>query len=131
MKIGLETEYALIAVAYIAEHSKDGLIKALTISKAYGLSHECLIKTMKELAKANILKSKRGPGGGYALARPAHEITVLEIIESVRRPFGEITHMSQQAKKAPFAVNMEKVCNEATEKARGRLQKAKLSKMIG
>ncbi len=131
MKIGLETEYALIAVAYIAQHIKDGMVKARTISKTYSLPHEYFLKIMKELAKANILKSKRGLGGGFTLARPAHEISILEIIEAVRGPLGEITHISRQAKKAPFAVKMERVCNDAADKARGRLQKATLSKMIG
>ncbi len=70
-------------------------------------------------------------GGGFTLARPAHEISILEIIEAVRGPLGQIVEIAKQTKNAPFAVNMEQVCNEATEKARGRLQKAKLSKMIG
>ncbi len=131
MEIGFEVQYALIAVAYAAEHSKDGLIKARTISKAYGIPCVYLHKIMGELAKANILKSKRGTGGGFTLARPAHEISILEIIEAVPGPFGKITKIAKQAKKAPFAVNMEKVCNDAAAKARDRFQKAKLSKMIG
>ncbi len=131
MKIGLETEYALVAVAYIAQHIKDGMVKARTISKTYGLPHEYFLKIMKELAKANILKSKRGMGGGYTLARPAPEISILEIIEAIRGPFGQISEIAKQTKNAPFAVQMEKVCNDADEKARDRLHKAKLSKMIG
>ncbi len=131
MNLGVEAEYALIAVAYIAEHSKDGLIKALTISETYGLPHHYLLKIMKELAKANILRSKRGPGGGYALARPAHEITILEIIEAARGLFVQVAEIAKQTKNAPFAVKMEQVCNDAAAKAKDRLQKAKLSKMIG
>ena len=131
MKIGLEAEYALIAMAYIAQHSQDGPIRAGTISEAYGLSSVYLHKILGALAKAGILKSKRGLGGGYALARPAREINVLEIIESVPGPFGRITEIARQAGKAPFAVNMEQVCNEAFAKARDRFRKATLSKMIG
>ncbi len=131
MKIGMEAEYALIAVAYIAQHSKDGLVKARTIAETYGLSCEYLLKIMGELPKANILESKRGIGGGFTLARPAHEITVLEIIEAARGSFGQITGIARQAKNAPFAVKMEQVCNDAAARARDRFQKAKLSKMIG
>ena len=39
---------------------------------------------MSQLAKANILRSDRGPMGGFALARPANKITLLEIFEAVK-----------------------------------------------
>ena len=130
MEIGLEVEYAFIAMAYVAQHSKDGMIKARTISKAYGIPHEFFQKFVQKLAKANVLKSKRGKGGGFTLAKPAHEITVLDIIEAIRGPLEKITHLSQQANNAPFAVKMEQVCNEAADKAKSRLRKATLSKMI-
>ena len=129
MKIGMEAEYALMAVAYVAQHSKDGPVKARTISKTYGLTHESFLKIVKQLAKANILESRRGKGGGFTLARPAHKITILEIIE-VLRPFEQSAHVSQQANNAPFAVKMEQVCNEAADKAKNRLRKATLAKMI-
>ncbi|MCK5254841.1 MAG: Rrf2 family transcriptional regulator [Deltaproteobacteria bacterium] len=129
MEIGFEVEYALIAVAYAAEHSKDGLIKARTISKTYDIPHEFFLKVVQKLAKGNVLKSKRGIGGGFCLARPAREISVLETIEAIK-PFEQITHLSQQANNAQFAVKMEQVCNEATDKAKSRLRKATLAKMI-
>ena len=130
MKIGLDVEYAFIAMVYVAQHSKDGLIKARTISKTYDIPHKFFLKVVQKLAKANVLKSRRGLRGGFTLAKPSNEITILEIIEAIRGPFEQITLLSQQGNNAPFAVKMEQVCNDAADKAKSRLQKATLSKMI-
>lgn len=131
MKIGLESEYAMIAVAYVAQHSEDGLIKAITISKTYDIPHEYFLKVMQKLSKANVLKSKRGLGGGFTLAKPAKEISLLEIIEAIKGPSLPISFLSKQTKNAPFAVNIEQVCNDATAKAQSRFGKTTIAKMIG
>ena len=44
---------------------------------------EALAKIFKQLVKSGLLRSHKGPGGGYALARPAHQITLLEIMDAV------------------------------------------------
>ena len=88
------------------------------------------MKVMQKLSKANVLKSKRGLGGGFTLAKPAKEISLLEIIEAIKGPSLPVSFLSEQTKKAPFAVNMEQVFNEAASKVKARFQKATIAKMI-
>ena len=79
-------DYALMAAGYIAEHHKEGAVVASHISKEYNIPLLYLFKILGKLKKANIVRSKRGPGGGSSLTRPAKDITILEIIEAVDRP---------------------------------------------
>ena len=131
MKINKTAQYGLTAAGYIAEQADEGWVMASTISAKYGIPLAYLLKIMKEMVKANIMTSKRGPNGGYALARPAKEITLLEIIEAAGGPIAGQLALAELAGNAGFSVEMEKRCEEAFEKAASVLGRAKLSKMVG
>ncbi len=131
MKINTTAHHGLIAAAYIAEQADEGWVMAGTISAKYGIPLEYLFNILQQMVKANILLSKRGPRGGYTLARPAKEITLLEIIEAADGPISSQLELVELTKKAPFSVKMEKVCERATEKAASILGRAKWSQMVG
>ena len=130
MYLNTSVKYALMAVAYVAKNSKDGNVQALTISKEYNIPLEYLLKLMQQLNRANILKSKRGPHGGFRLARSPEEITLYDVIEAVDGTFGRIDKMTLYTKKTQFVVKMEKVCKDAVAAEKTILQKAKLSQII-
>ncbi len=131
MRISTTAHYGLIAAGCIAKHGDEGMVKASAISEEYDIPLEYLVKILQQMVRSNVLLSKRGPRGGYTLARPAKEITLLEIIEAADRPIASHLEMAQVAKKAHFSVKMEKVCVRATEKAASILSRAKLSQMVG
>ncbi len=131
MKISTTAHYGLIAAGYIAEQSDEGWVMAKTIAKEYGIPLEYLFKILQQMVRSNVLRSKRGPGGGFILARPAKEITLLEIIEAADGPISSQLGIAQLAKKAQFGVDMENVCKKAFEKAASILSRAKLSQMVG
>ena len=131
MKISTTAHYGLIAAGYIAEHADEGRVMAGTISAKYGIPLVYLFRIMQQMVKANVLSSKRGRNGGYILARPAKEITLLEIIEATDGPIAGQSGLAQLAKKARFSVGMEKVRQKASEKAALILSRAKLSQMTG
>ena len=130
MKMNTTAHYGLIAAGYLAEQADEGWVMASTISAKYGIPMEYLVKIMQQMVKVNVLRSKRGPGGGYTLARPAKEITLLEIIEAAGGPIASQLELAQVARKARFSVEMEKVCERAFGKAASILKKTKLSQMI-
>ena len=78
----------------------------------------------------NILRSKKGRTGGFALTRPAKDITILEIIEAVDGPMLNNLQLTKQTNKKPFILKMEEVCQSATEKELEIYSKAKLSEML-
>ena len=131
MKMNTTAHYGLIAAGFMAEQGGGGWVKASVISPKYGIPLEYLVKILQQMVKAAILRSKRGPTGGFNLARPAKEITLLEIIEAAGGPIASQLELAQVAKKAHFSVEMEKVCVRASEKAASILSRAKLSQMTG
>ena len=130
MKISRSTGYALVAVGYIAMNYKEGAVLAARISKEYGIPLEYLLKILQQLVRANVLRSKRGPRGGFFLAMDAEKITMCQIIEAVDGPMITSMHLSEQTKSAKFTVKMEEVCLKAANQAKSIFENTKLSDMI-
>ena len=130
MYILTSVKYSLAAVAYIAGNSKEGTVQASSVSNEYNIPLEYLLRLMRQLVMANVLKSKRGPNGGYCLAKPPEEITLYDIIEAVDGPLDRIKMIDQYTKTATFAVKMVKVRKDAVAAEKAILQKTTLSQMI-
>jgi Rrf2 family protein len=80
MKLTTRTEYALLALIYLARHEGEGYISVQTIASAQGISPKFLEQILLILKRAKYLRSLRGQGGGYALAKPADKIHLAEVI---------------------------------------------------
>ncbi len=130
MKISRSAGYGMVAVGFIAQNDKDRNVLASTVSKEYNIPMEYLLKILQQLVRSNILRSKRGPRGGFTMARSPKEINMLEIIEAVSGPMTSHLELAEQTDNAPFSIKMEKVCTDATTKAEQILCKAKLSEML-
>ena len=130
MKISRSTSYALVSVGYIAQNYKEGAVLAARVSKEYGIPLEYLLKILQQLVRANVLRSKRGPRGGFFLARPDTDITLLEVIEAVDGPLSSHLHLAEQTNNAPFSLKMEAVCRQSTSKMRDTFAAAKLSDIL-
>ena len=85
MRFTTKTEYGLVCLIYMAKHSAQTLdpvtIKELVKAEGYPLAYT--EKILQTLRAAKILDSREGHHGGYALARPAAEITLREIVEAL------------------------------------------------
>ena len=103
---------------------------AAKISKEYNIPLEYLLKILQQLVRVNILRSKRGPRGGFSLARETKNITILQIIEAVEGPMMTHANLAELTGNASFSVKMEKACNEATDKLRAIYDSAVLSDML-
>lgn len=130
MKISRSTGYALVAVGYIAKHSKGETILAQRVAKDYGIPLEYLLKILQHMVRANILRSKRGPRGGFFLAKPADKITLLEVIEAVDGPMVSQIHLAEQTGNEPFSLKMERICKKATDQSKAVFEKAILADIL-
>ncbi len=130
MNVSRSAGYGLMAVGYIAQHEGEALVMASAVSKAYDIPTDYLLKILQQLVRANILRSKRGPRGGFSMARPAQEINMLEIIEAVSGSIAGHLEFAQQAKGAPFSHKMEEVCRQASAECADVLKNTKLSQML-
>ena len=130
MKISRSIGYALIAAAHVAMNCKEKAVLSSTIAKEYAIPLEYLLKILQQLVRGGVLRSKRGPRGGFTLARPAEEISILEIIESVDGPMVAHLHLAELTKDAPFGLKMEAACRKAIEQTRVTYTNTKLADMI-
>ena len=76
---------------------------------------------------AQVLFSVKGPNGGYRLAWPATEITILEVLEAVDGPVRGHAPMSHNDPRNALNRKLEQICNESAEQVRKTLSKIKLS----
>ena len=130
MKISRSTGYALVAVGYVAENCQDGHVMSARVSKEYGIPLEYLLKIMQQLVRANVLRSKRGPRGGFSLAHDPKDISMLQVIEAIDGPLIRHLNMVEQTHSADFSIKMEDVCKTATEKEMEIYDKAKISDIL-
>jgi Rrf2 family transcriptional regulator, nitric oxide-sensitive transcriptional repressor len=86
MNISEAYSLALHAMAMVAADGDGAPMTAHGIASRLGVSESHLSKVMQRLVRAGILNSSRGPGGGFTLNRPASEITLRDIYESVEGP---------------------------------------------
>jgi len=83
MLVTKEADYALRCVLEVAQH---GRVSAARVAEIQGISPAFLGKIVQSLARAGILSTRRGVGGGVALAVPLESLTMLRVIEAVEGP---------------------------------------------
>lgn len=124
------TGYALLAVNYIARNQGKKLVVSQEISKKYNIPLEYLLKILHQLVRANVLRSKRGPRGGFSLARTPKKMSMLDIIEAVDGPFTSQLNLVEQAPKTRFSKKAEQAYTKGLDAAKSVLQKATLTALL-
>jgi Rrf2 family protein len=79
-------EYAIRGIVYLARQDPNRLLLIADIATAVDVPQSFLAKIFQSFTKVGIIRSSRGAGGGFALARPASEITLLAVVEAVEGP---------------------------------------------
>ena len=85
MQIPRRIEYALRAMIHLADRP-DGIASGIDIAQHEQIPKYFLEKVIRDLMRRGLVRSRRGPGGGYQLARPASNIYFKDIIEAVEGP---------------------------------------------
>jgi len=83
MRLTTKGRYAVTAMLDLAIRQNKGPISLAEISERQGISLSYLEQLFTRLRKSDLVKSTRGPGGGYTLSRPADDIAVAEVIVAV------------------------------------------------
>jgi len=86
MQITRAGEYGVLGMMYLARRGNGASRKTAMIdevSRAEKVPKSFLAKIFQNLARAGLVTSVRGAGGGFVLAKPSTEITVLEIVEAI------------------------------------------------
>lgn len=86
MRMNQGVEWAAHCAALLAALPPDVALPAAKLAEFHGLPAPYLAKALQQLAGAGIVSSVPGRRGGYKLARPADQITLLDIVDAVDGP---------------------------------------------
>jgi Rrf2 family protein len=89
VEISAKTDYAVRALLGLADRAPD-LVKVDVLVREQELPRKFIEAILGELRRAGIVRSQRGAEGGYALARPATEITLGQVFRAVDGPLAEV-----------------------------------------
>ena len=92
-----KARYALRALYALANDESNGPVLIADLAEREHIPHKFLEVILLELRNAGILRSKKGKGGGYALARAPREVTLGQVIRVVDGPLAPIPCVSERA----------------------------------
>ena len=95
MKISQRCEYALRALFELARRAGDGPVRIEEIARAQQIPKNFLANLLLQLKRGHFVQSRKGPDGGYFLARAAREIVVGDVVRWIDGPLGPISCVSQ------------------------------------
>jgi Rrf2 family transcriptional regulator, cysteine metabolism repressor len=106
VRLTSRSEYALLALVYLARHADEGYIAVHSVAAAQEIPPKFLEQILLTLKRARYVASLKGQRGGYKLARSPRQITLAEIIrlfdgalaptESVSKYFYESTPVEKE-----------------------------------
>ena len=85
MRLSTRGKYGLYAMHYLAQHEQDGP-QSLNRIASVGIPKQYLEQLLGSLRRNGLIRSVRGANGGYQIAKPSQEITVLDIIDAMEGP---------------------------------------------
>jgi Rrf2 family protein len=89
MHVSARADYALRAAAELAGAGGQP-VKRETLAKAQNIPAQFLEQILLDLKRADLVRARRGPEGGFWLARPAAQITVADVIRAVDGPLAHV-----------------------------------------
>jgi Rrf2 family protein len=85
MQIPRKIEYALRAMIHLADNP-GGIARGSVIANQEHIPKYYLEKVIRDLMRRGLVRARRGPGGGYQLARPPETVSFRDVIEAVEGP---------------------------------------------
>jgi len=86
MHVTAKADYAVRAVIELADSAQDSPRKVDEVAQAQSIPVSFLENILTQLRSAGIVRSQRGPEGGYWLAHPAEEVNLAQVIRAVEGP---------------------------------------------
>jgi Rrf2 family protein len=90
MRITAKADYAVRAAVELVTASEASPRKADSVAEAQSIPPSFLENILNQLKSAGIVRSQRGPDGGWWLARPAADVSLADIIRAVEGPLASI-----------------------------------------
>jgi Rrf2 family cysteine metabolism transcriptional repressor len=90
MKLSTRAEYGIRVLVALARAEGEGPQSLATVARAEKLPHAYLEQLVGDLRRAGLVTATRGKAGGYALARPARDVSLVEAVRALEGPLLEM-----------------------------------------
>jgi Rrf2 family protein len=130
MRISERVDNAVRAMAELA--TSDGQpTKADAISRRQDISLKYLLDILRDLKRAELVRSKRGPDGGFTLSRPAEQITLADVFRAIDGPLADVHDESlRQLSYAPPAETLPEVWMAVRASLRNVLETVTIADLV-
>jgi Rrf2 family protein len=106
MKLTAQEEYGLRCLIRVGREGPDASMTIAELSRREGISEPNVAKMMRLLRRGGFLRSTRGASGGYALARPAGDIVIGEVLAALGGRLFEANFCERHAGVQPLCAHM-------------------------
>ena len=128
MKLSARTEYACLAVMYLAENwSTAAPVQIRRIAEEHGIPARFLVQILLQLKGVGLVTSIRGAGGGYRLNKAPTEITLRDVIETME---GDGWPSTSCDKSSPLGETLLSFRQELCRIQRERLESISLAELV-
>jgi Rrf2 family protein len=94
MRVTARVDYAVRALVQLASDASAEPVKAEQLATAQQIPLKFLLEILRQLKQHKLLVSRRGPEGGYTLAKPAAKIAIADVIRAVEGPLATVRDTS-------------------------------------
>jgi Rrf2 family protein len=94
VRVTARVDYAVRALVQLAADASVTPVKAEHLATAQQIPPKFLLEILRQLKQHKLLVSRRGPEGGYTLARPAAQISIADVIRAVEGPLATVRETS-------------------------------------
>jgi Rrf2 family protein len=130
-ELGHKGDYALRAALHLACHADEGRQKSREIAGSMDIPATYLPQILGALIRRGLVTSTAGPRGGYALARPAGDISLLEVVEAAEGPLrSALCPVRGTACDPDHACMIHRAWRAAQEALAGQLQAESLADVV-
>src|SRR6185503_14503113 len=129
MKLSRTVSYAVRATLQLAQLESQGPVPCSRLAADGKMPERFLLQILRNLVTHGILRSTRGVDGGYALVKPANQISLLEVIEAIEGPY-DSSHEVGEGLPDESQAMLRDALNQVTSTTRNQLEAIKLSQLL-
>lgn len=120
-----------MALAYLAQQDESQIIQAKQVALHLGIPSDSALKILQSLARQQIIHSRLGRSGGYRLASPPEDISLLQVIEAIDGPINGQVRIDN----APSAISggldlLQSISEQAARRIREELSQTTVADLV-
>ena len=129
MKLSRTVSYAVRATLQLAQLEAEGPVPCSRLAADGKMPERFLLQILRNLVTHGILRSTRGVDGGYALVKPADQISLLEVIEAIEGPYDAALEVGDGLPE-DSQNKLRTALSEVTVSTRNQLEAIKLAQLL-